>query len=80
MRGLSDHYFEIPPADELITDPNSDLTQLLSYYVGTAKGIDVDKPRNLAKSVTTNKISANNFLNKVMGIMFVCQLSLLTEG
>jgi glucosamine--fructose-6-phosphate aminotransferase (isomerizing) len=26
--------------------------QLLSYYVGIAKGIDVDKPRNLAKSVT----------------------------
>ncbi len=26
--------------------------QLLSYYVGLAKGIDVDKPRNLAKSVT----------------------------
>ena len=26
--------------------------QLLSYYVGVAKGIDVDKPRNLAKSVT----------------------------
>jgi glucosamine--fructose-6-phosphate aminotransferase (isomerizing) len=26
--------------------------QLLSYYTGIAKGIDVDKPRNLAKSVT----------------------------
>jgi glucosamine--fructose-6-phosphate aminotransferase (isomerizing) len=26
--------------------------QLLSYYVGVAKGVDVDKPRNLAKSVT----------------------------
>jgi glucosamine--fructose-6-phosphate aminotransferase (isomerizing) len=26
--------------------------QLLSYYVGLAKGLDVDKPRNLAKSVT----------------------------
>jgi glucosamine--fructose-6-phosphate aminotransferase (isomerizing) len=26
--------------------------QLLSYYTGLAKGIDVDKPRNLAKSVT----------------------------
>ncbi|MEY2638995.1 MAG: hypothetical protein RIR90_477, partial [Bacteroidota bacterium] len=26
--------------------------QLLSYYVGVAKGLDVDKPRNLAKSVT----------------------------
>ncbi|KYH35262.1 glutamine--fructose-6-phosphate aminotransferase [Clostridium tepidiprofundi DSM 19306] len=26
--------------------------QLLSYYMATAKGCDVDKPRNLAKSVT----------------------------
>ncbi len=26
--------------------------QLFAYYVGTAKGFDVDKPRNLAKSVT----------------------------
>ena len=26
--------------------------QLLGYYVAVAKGLDVDKPRNLAKSVT----------------------------
>jgi glutamine---fructose-6-phosphate transaminase (isomerizing) len=26
--------------------------QLLSYYIGREKGLDVDKPRNLAKSVT----------------------------
>jgi glucosamine--fructose-6-phosphate aminotransferase (isomerizing) len=26
--------------------------QILSYYVAVAKGTDVDKPRNLAKSVT----------------------------
>ena len=26
--------------------------QLLAYYVCTEKGFDVDKPRNLAKSVT----------------------------
>ena len=26
--------------------------QLLAYYVSVAKGLDVDKPRNLAKSVT----------------------------
>ena len=51
--GLSDHYFEIPEADELIAPILSVIPlQLLSYYVGTLKGIDVDKPRNLAKSVT----------------------------
>jgi glucosamine--fructose-6-phosphate aminotransferase (isomerizing) len=26
--------------------------QLLGYYTSVAKGLDVDKPRNLAKSVT----------------------------
>ena len=26
--------------------------QLLGYYVSLARGLDVDKPRNLAKSVT----------------------------
>lgn len=51
--GLSHHYFSIPPADELIAPIlNVIPLQLLSYYVGTLKGIDVDKPRNLAKSVT----------------------------
>ena len=50
---LSKHYFAIPPADELIAPILSVITlQLLSYYTGVAKGIDVDKPRNLAKSVT----------------------------
>jgi glucosamine--fructose-6-phosphate aminotransferase (isomerizing) len=50
---LSDHVFAIPEADELIAPILSVIPlQLLSYYVGTIKGIDVDKPRNLAKSVT----------------------------
>ncbi|MFZ1529104.1 MAG: glutamine--fructose-6-phosphate transaminase (isomerizing) [Ferruginibacter sp.] len=50
---LSDDIFAIPPADELIAPIISVIPlQLLSYYTGTAKGIDVDKPRNLAKSVT----------------------------
>ena len=26
--------------------------QLLGYYISVARGLDVDKPRNLAKSVT----------------------------
>lgn len=50
---LSDHVFSIPTADELIAPIISVIPlQLLSYYTGTAKGVDVDKPRNLAKSVT----------------------------
>jgi len=50
---LSNDVFSIPAADELIAPIISVIPlQLLSYYTGIAKGIDVDKPRNLAKSVT----------------------------
>ncbi len=42
-----------PPADEIIAPMLSVIPlQLLAYYIGVMKGCDVDKPRNLAKSVT----------------------------
>lgn len=51
--GLADDVYYVPPADELVAPLLSCIPlQLLSYYVGIAKGVDVDKPRNLAKSVT----------------------------
>ena len=51
--GLADDVFFVPPADEIMAPILSCIPlQLLSYYVGIAKGVDVDKPRNLAKSVT----------------------------
>lgn len=51
--GLADDVFFVPAADEIIAPLLSTIPlQLLSYYVGIAKGVDVDKPRNLAKSVT----------------------------
>ena len=50
---LSNDTFSIPSADEIIAPILSVIPlQLLSYYVGTLKDVDVDKPRNLAKSVT----------------------------
>lgn len=50
---LSNDTFSIPTADEIIAPILSVIPlQLLSYYVGTLKNVDVDKPRNLAKSVT----------------------------
>lgn len=50
---LSDDVISIPTADELVAPIISVVPlQLLSYFVGVAKDIDVDKPRNLAKSVT----------------------------
>jgi glucosamine--fructose-6-phosphate aminotransferase (isomerizing) len=38
--------------DELMPIINVIPLQLLAYYIADAKGLDVDKPRNLAKSVT----------------------------
>lgn len=38
--------------EELSVFPATTALQLLAYAVSSAKGIDVDKPRNLAKSVT----------------------------
>jgi len=50
---MSENIMFVPEIDEVIAPLLSVVPmQLLSYYVGVAKGIDVDKPRNLAKSVT----------------------------
>ena len=38
--------------DEFMVMPASVALQLLAYYVSMDKGLDVDKPRNLAKVVT----------------------------
>lgn len=51
--GMADDVMFVPDADEAIAPLLSVIPlQLLSYYTGLAKGLDVDKPRNLAKSVT----------------------------
>ncbi len=53
MTGLSEDLMEVPLVDELIAPMLSVIPlQLLSYYIGVNRGVDVDKPRNLAKSVT----------------------------
>jgi glucosamine--fructose-6-phosphate aminotransferase (isomerizing) len=50
---ISDDVIIVPEADEIVAPMLSVIPlQLLAYYVGVAKGYDVDKPRNLAKSVT----------------------------
>ncbi len=52
-RELSNDVMEIPEADEIVAPMLSVVPlQLLAYYIGLARGLDVDKPRNLAKSVT----------------------------
>jgi glutamine---fructose-6-phosphate transaminase (isomerizing) len=51
--GLAQDIITVPPADEILAPMLSAIPmQLLAYYIGVAKGYDVDKPRNLAKSVT----------------------------
>jgi glucosamine--fructose-6-phosphate aminotransferase (isomerizing) len=51
--GMADDVMFVPDADEALAPLLSVIPlQLLSYYIGIAKGLDVDKPRNLAKSVT----------------------------
>jgi glucosamine--fructose-6-phosphate aminotransferase (isomerizing) len=50
---MADDVIRIPVADELVAPLLSTIPmQLLAYYIGVAKHFDVDKPRNLAKSVT----------------------------
>ena len=51
--GVPDFVFRIPAADEHFTVSLSVVPmQLLAYYTSVNRGLDVDKPRNLAKSVT----------------------------
>ncbi|WPU44995.1 glutamine--fructose-6-phosphate transaminase (isomerizing) [Limosilactobacillus reuteri] len=48
-----DDTFVLPDVDEVLTPLLSVIpAQLLAYYTSLGKGLDVDKPRNLAKSVT----------------------------
>jgi glucosamine--fructose-6-phosphate aminotransferase (isomerizing) len=53
IAGMADDVMVVPEADELVAPMVSTIPlQLLAYHMGVARGSDVDKPRNLAKSVT----------------------------
>ena len=50
---VADHIVRIPTMSELyMSIPMSTISQLIAYYTSLYLGYDVDKPRNLAKSVT----------------------------
>jgi len=53
MRQITDHTIFMPQASELLL-PILEIVplQLFAYYVAVRKGLDVDRPRNLVKSVT----------------------------
>jgi glucosamine--fructose-6-phosphate aminotransferase (isomerizing) len=51
--GLADEVIPIPDCHEAVLPVVATIpVQLLSYYIAVERGCDVDKPRNLAKSVT----------------------------
>lgn len=51
--GLADDVIHVPDANEIVHPTLFSVPlQLLAYYIAVARGCDVDKPRNLAKSVT----------------------------
>ena len=53
LKNVSDNFIGIPECNDMFSGFLSIVPlQLLAYYTSDAKGIDVDKPRNLAKSVT----------------------------
>jgi glutamine---fructose-6-phosphate transaminase (isomerizing) len=53
VKKIADDVIYIPKTLEMLTPLLSVVPlQLFAYYVGVLKGYDVDKPRNLAKSVT----------------------------
>ena len=53
MSKIADHVIEVPKTDPLLTPMLTSIPlQLLSYRIAVNLGRDVDKPRNLAKSVT----------------------------
>jgi len=50
---LAEAVMVVPQAHEIVAPLLSVIPlQLLAYYIGVERGLDVDKPRNLAKSVT----------------------------
>jgi len=53
LAGLCDDVVLVPPCEEFLTPILTVVPlQLLAYHIGVELGCDVDKPRNLAKSVT----------------------------
>jgi glutamine---fructose-6-phosphate transaminase (isomerizing) len=53
VQAIADHTIFIPHAPELLL-PLLEMVplQLFAYYVAVKRGLDVDRPRNLVKSVT----------------------------
>ena len=50
---MSDYVIEIPETSECFSPIVASIPlQILAYYIAVYRGVNVDQPRNLAKSVT----------------------------
>ncbi len=53
LKELSTEFIEVPSVEEELTPFTTTLpTQLIAYFIASKLGLDVDQPRNLAKTVT----------------------------
>jgi glucosamine--fructose-6-phosphate aminotransferase (isomerizing) len=53
VASVADHIISVPDSPDLLCIVNAVVPlQFLAYHVAAARGLDVDKPRNLAKTVT----------------------------
>jgi glucosamine--fructose-6-phosphate aminotransferase (isomerizing) len=53
LRRIADHVLLVPSTDPLLSPLLTVVPlQLLAYHIAVLRGCDVDRPRNLAKSVT----------------------------
>ena len=53
LDGIADEIWRLPARDDRLLPLSAIVPmQLFAYYMAVQKGCDVDKPRNLAKSVT----------------------------
>ena len=53
MERAADYVIYIPETNKYFTNSLAIIPlQLFAYYIAVGRGCDVDKPRNLAKSVT----------------------------
>jgi glucosamine--fructose-6-phosphate aminotransferase (isomerizing) len=53
LKSIADDVFEVPPVPEFLNPVVCTIPlQAFAYYVAVLRGLDPDKPRNLAKSVT----------------------------
>jgi glucosamine--fructose-6-phosphate aminotransferase (isomerizing) len=53
LKELAEHQIKVPKTAPLLSPVVTSVPlQLLAYHIAVLRGCDVDKPRNLAKSVT----------------------------